>query len=243
MKRQIERLAVGLLMVLIVLGLTPARTPGEGGEAPRTPKQALKEFQSLIGSWRCTGEPFGTREEKLKGFWQEKIDWQWQFKPGDVWLAGTVEKGKYLRAVELRYLPARSRYQLTATTLDKETLTFEGTLDKRRLTLDRIDPKTRQTQRLVFTLLHANRYLTRYETRAEDHTRFTSVYQVGCTKEGVAFASGDDKPECIVSGGLGTMQVVYKGETYYVCCSGCRDAFREDPEKYIKEAAEAKKKK
>jgi len=23
--------------------------------------------------------------------------------------------------------------------------------------------------------------------------------------------------------------------TYYVCCSGCRDAFNENPEKYIKE--------
>jgi YHS domain-containing protein len=33
-----------------------------------------------------------------------------------------------------------------------------------------------------------------------------------------------------------------QGVTYYVCCSGCRDAFNEDPEKYIKEY-EAKKKK
>jgi YHS domain-containing protein len=27
----------------------------------------------------------------------------------------------------------------------------------------------------------------------------------------------------------------HKGETYYVCCSGCRDAFNENPEKYITE--------
>ena len=31
------------------------------------------------------------------------------------------------------------------------------------------------------------------------------------------------------------MPVAYQGKTYYVCCSGCRDAFRDDPEKYIKE--------
>ena len=39
----------------------------------------------------------------------------------------------------------------------------------------------------------------------------------------------------IVSGGLGTIRVSFKGETYYVCCSGCRDAFNEDPQKYVKE--------
>ena len=52
------------------------------------------------------------------------------------------------------------------------------------------------------------------------------MYQVGATKEGVPFAGGDGKPECVVSGGLGTMPVMYKGKTYYVCCSGCRDAFK-----------------
>ncbi|MBU6293541.1 MAG: YHS domain-containing protein, partial [Planctomycetes bacterium] len=33
----------------------------------------------------------------------------------------------------------------------------------------------------------------------------------------------------------GTSTVSYKGETFYVCCSGCRDAFNENPEKYVKE--------
>jgi YHS domain-containing protein len=38
--------------------------------------------------------------------------------------------------------------------------------------------------------------------------------------------------------------VSYNGKDYYVCCSGCRDAFKENPEKYIKEAeAKAKAKK
>ena len=30
-------------------------------------------------------------------------------------------------------------------------------------------------------------------------------------------------------------KTVYKGKTYYVCCGGCRDAFKDDPETYIKE--------
>ena len=37
------------------------------------------------------------------------------------------------------------------------------------------------------------------------------------------------------------MPISYKGETFYVCCSGCRDAFNENPEKYIKEFKAKKK--
>jgi hypothetical protein len=56
----------------------------------------------------------------------------------------------------------------------------------------------------------------------------------------VPFAAGDARPECVVSGGLGTMAISYQGKTYHVCCSGCRDAFKDEPEKYIKEFEERK---
>ncbi len=104
-----------------------------------------------------------------------------------------------------------------------------------------MDEKKKETQRLIVTVLHFNRYLYRYEVKPAESARFALVYQVGATKEGVDFAGGDDAPECVVSGGLGTMPVMFKGQTYYVCCSGCRDAFKEEPEKYIKEF-EARKK-
>jgi hypothetical protein len=93
----------------------------------------------------------------------------------------------------------------------------------------------------VFTLLHANRFLYRYEVQPTDRPAFTRLYQVGVTKEGEPFAGkGDALPECIVSGGLGKIQVSYKGQTYFVCCSGCRSAFNDAPEKFIKEAAAKK---
>jgi hypothetical protein len=230
---------VGLLLLLGLVAVCAA--PTSGAETKRTPKEALQTFQDLIGSWRGTGEPNGSREEKLKGFWQEKIAWQWQFKGSDVWLLATIDKGKYFKSAELRYLPKGDLYQLKATTLGKEVLTFEGTFAKRRLTLERTDPKTKQAQRLVVSLLHSNRYLYRYEQRPADHTVFALVYQVGATKEGVDFASEDRGPECIVSGGLGTSTVMYNGKTFYVCCSGCRDAFNEEPAKYVREF-EAKRK-
>ena len=54
--------------------------------------------------------------------------------------------------------------------------------------------------------------------------------------------AGSSGPECVVTGGLGTISVNYKGKTYYVCCTGCRDEFKDNPEKYIKEYEEKKAK-
>jgi hypothetical protein len=235
MKRFVVR---GSLPVVVFLaGLSLA---GETAEK-KTPKKALQALNDLIGNWRGTGEPNGTREEKQRNFWQEKIAWEWRFKGKDVYLHAAFDKGKYFTAAELRYLPEKQRYQLKAVTPAKETLVFEGPLDKKYLLLERSDEKNKERQRLVVALLHFNRHVYRYEVKAADRTAFREVYRVGATKEGVEFAGDDDKPECVVSGGLGTMPVTYKGRTYYVCCSGCRDAFNEEPEKYIAEF-EARKK-
>jgi hypothetical protein len=232
-----------VLALISLLSLAVLAVPVLTADAPvrKSPKKALQAFNDLIGSWRGTGEPNGTREEKQRNFWQEKIAWEWQFKGDDVFLRAVIDKGKYFTAAELRYLPDKDRYQLTARTPARETLVFEGTRDKNRLTLERQDEKKNETQRLIVTVLHFNRYLYRYEVKPAAGARFALVYQVGATKEGVDFAGGDDAPECVVSGGLGTMPVVYKGKTYYVCCSGCREAFKDEPEKYIKEF-EARKK-
>ena len=47
-----------------------------------------------------------------------------------------------------------------------------------------------------------------------------------------------------MTGGKGTMSTVYKGKTYWFCCTGCRDAFNDDPDAIIAQAEEraAKKK-
>ena len=229
----------GWASAVILVGL-----PASAADAPaaRSPREALKPFNVLIGSWRATGTPVGTREEKQRGFWTESLSWEWQFKGSDAWLRAAWKGGKYFRGGELRYLPAKDVYQLTLQTPAKETLAFTGPLKDHVLTLERVDGLKRETQRLVFTLLHANRFLYRYEVKADDRPLFARVYEVGVTKEGEPFAgAGDAHPECVVSGGLGTIKVEYQGKTYYVCCGGCRSAFKEDPEKFIKEY-EAKKK-
>lgn len=226
----------GLLAILVLLGWA-------SGADPRGPREALQPFNDLIGTWKATGTPEGTQAEKQRGFWTETMTWGWQFKGKDAWLTVTLDKGKHFTRGELRHLPDKELYQLTLTTPTKEEVVFTGKLDDRRLTLAREDAKSRDTHHLILSLLHSNRFVYRYEVRPAGKTLFTRLYQVGATKEGEPFASGDGKPECIVSGGLGTMRVTHKGQTYYVCCSGCRDEFNADPEKYIKEFEEAKKKK
>ena len=74
-------------------------------------------------------------------------------------------------------------------------------------------------------------------------TIFNRKLQVGYTREGVTFGveAGGKRPECCVTGGVGTIAVSYKGTTYYVCCSGCREAFQENPEKYVAEFQRKKK--
>jgi YHS domain-containing protein len=233
-----EAMRTGLVLISLV-----ATTSGLPDVQParRTPREALRPLNDLIGSWRGTGTPEGTREQKQRGFWTETITWSWQFKGEDAWMQVVFTKGKYFSSGELRYLPQQDGFQLTLLTPDKESLAFHGKLVKHQLVLERENKEKNQSERIAVTLLHANRFLYRYEIKPKDRSLFTRQYEVGATKEGVAFAAGGDTmPECVVTGGRGTIAVSYKGQTYHVCCTGCRDAFSDNPEKYIKEAAERK---
>jgi YHS domain-containing protein len=213
--------------------LVALASPSIEAEKDPAPIEALKPFNVLIGKWNASGVPEGTLEEKQKGHWTETLQWAWQFKGNDVWIVVSFDTGKYFARGELRH-EKDDNYQLKLETTDKKTLTFQGPLKNKELRLERIDDTTKETQRLVFSLLHSNRIVYRYETKAADKTFFTKVYRVGAGKDGEPFVSvGFNEKECVVSGGQGTSTVSYMGKTYYVCCSGCRDAFNDDPAKYV----------
>jgi YHS domain-containing protein len=231
-------LAVTLTCLLSTSQADPAKLAAQ--------KDALKPLGSLIAKWKGTGTVDSGSSTPPTRFWTQHTEWEWKFKGDDAWLAAKVEKGDYFTALELRYHADTKQFQWTQTTPDKETHTFLGTLstkDKQQiLTVERTDLKAGVTQRVTVTLLHDNRYLHRLEEQPDGMKTFRRKYQIGETKEGVPFANVPQGPECIVSGGKGTIRVSHKGVDYYVCCSGCRDAFKDEPEKFIKEF-EAKKKK
>jgi YHS domain-containing protein len=228
-----------MLTILVATSLLTCAEP-----APKSAKGALQPLNALIGSWKGTGYPDGSREERQKGFWRETLAFAWHFKGSDVAVYATIDKGKHFTRWEFRYLPAKAAYQLTATTPGRETQKYTGVLTTGKQG-EQIFTFTRtaatESQRLVITLLHRNRFLYRFETKPKDVTIYARRYQVGATKEGEPFASVPTGPECVVSGGQAKIAVHYKGKTYYVCCSGCRDAFNDDPEKFIHEY-EAKRK-
>jgi ribosomal protein L24E len=232
----IRGLVAAFAAFLLVLGSAAA------DDDEPSAKAALQALNDFIGDWKGSGAPEKPRPLPRET-WQESLNWSWRFKGDDAWLVLTVENGKYLQGGELRYLPDKKRYQLTATDAKGQKRVFEGELKKGYLTLDYTDPATKEVQRLMMNSAGDGlRFVYRSSHRPAGGTLFVKGYQVAFTKKGESLAGRAKKAECVVTGGLGTMAVSYNGQTYYVCCSGCRDAFNENPEKYIKEF-EAKKKK
>jgi len=210
---------------------------GAGQQPAKSPKDALQVFGDLIGTWNGTGTPVGTREEVQKGFWTEKMEWGWKFKDKDAWIVVDFTKSKHFTNGELRYVPEKNHFTLTLNTVTKEKVSYVGTIENRDktniLTLDREGNK--ESHKLIFTFLHSNRFLYRYEVKAEGRPLYAKKWSVGATKDGESFAVGSGGPECIISGGRGTSTVMFMGKTYYVCCSGCRDEFNANAAKYVSE--------
>ena len=206
--------------------------------------EAPRDFNKLVGTWKGAGAPDGSQEVRQKGHWSETVAVGWKFLRDDSWLAVTFTDGKLFAAAKLHQSKKdATAWTFTATRPDKTDVAYAGPWDGKQFLLTRDVPETKGVERLTISPLHDNRFIYRLETRKADSTLWTKTYQVGLTKEGVAFAeSGDGDRECVVSGGRGTMPVTYEGKTYYVCCTGCRDEFKEDPKKYVA-AWEAKRKK
>lgn len=226
---------IGLLSLLCLVGV---RAQGEEDS-----KAALQPFNEYIGDWKGLGGPERPTTD-TRATWSEKLSWNWRFKGDDAWLHLQIQNGKHWQGGDLRYLPKEKKYQFTAETKDGKKAQFAGAIQKGYLVLERTDPQTKDVQQLrMNTAAEGARFVYRLARKPDGRTLFTSEYQVACTKVGETLGAREKKVECIVSGGLGTMAVVYKGTTWYVCCSGCRDAFNENPEKYLKEAEERKRKK
>jgi hypothetical protein len=221
-----------MLLTLIVL-VVPA--PGQDKKPQQTAREALKELHEFIGQWNGTGSPARAKPAPTE-LWTETIEWGWRFKGDDAWMEMTVKDGRHFRGGELRYLPDRKRYQLTATDKGGKKMVFEGEYKDGYLRLEGTDPEKKETQRVTMnTAAEGVRFIFLFERKPEGRTLYTRDFQVACNREGQSLATAGKKNECVVSGGLGTMAVSYKGETFYVCCTGCRDAFNEDPQKFINE--------
>src|SRR5687767_6811726 len=141
------------LAAFLVLGLSILAIHHGQGQA-KTARQGLALLGELVGSWKGTGVPTGTKEEQEKGFWTETIACEWQFKKDDAWLKLDFAKGKHFVDGQIHYLPEKDEYRLTLTTTAKTTQIFSGVLKGKVLTFQRQDAEAKEDQKLVVTLLH-----------------------------------------------------------------------------------------
>ncbi len=204
-------------------------------------QEALKAYAPLVGSWRGVGQ---VQRGRVRGAWTESAVWAWKLTSDSAGLEITVKKGKYLKSGVLRAGKAPGTFVFKATLADGTSRTFAGSAaeDKKPLVLT-ADAKAPGggVCRVSFTPLHDTRLLVLLEAGDPELHTFSRLGEVGYTREGVAFAAGESYPLCIVTEGRGTIEVSYKGKTYWVCCTGCRDTFKDDPESVLAEAAAREK--
>ena len=216
----------------------------------------LKPLQVLLGNWR------GTTRREIEGF--KAVDmhgWVWDLQtdprqPALVMSSGG--KSPYVKEARMTWLADVDEFLLTVTSPENEQRVFAGAFSKPVADVAGDDGKLQRTFALRFTQIEPadakeqfqytfnqqenNRYLLEIEKK-RGKAAFRRFDTVSTQREGTSFALSDSdygEKTCIISAGLGTISVSYQGRTYWVCCSGCKAAFEEDPERWIKRAAEEK---
>src|ERR1700736_354956 len=112
-------------LVLLSFGLVLPSVAGGDDTEKKSSREALQGLNDFIGRWEGVGGPDKPRPDP-KDSWNETIEWIWRFKGNDAWLVMTIKNGRHLKEGELRFLPEKQRYQLTATNKDGKKLVYEG---------------------------------------------------------------------------------------------------------------------
>ena len=232
----VSSLAVVLLgmVVLSVIHADESRSSAAKNVASTAAvKEALTQFQDLIGGWIGTGQP---KRGSAVGAWREKADWRWKFAGEQAALECVVEEGKLLKSAMLSFDPAKKSFLLkTVEPIESKEETTEreyaGELHEKKLVMESAGTDSSDGRRITITRLNEKRTLVLFERKAPSQNFYSRIAEVGYTREGTRLAdSNQTGPICVVTGGVGTIKVSFKSETYWVCCTGCRDAFNDDPE-------------
>ena len=205
----------------------------------------MKPLQILLGQWRGI-----TRKEQAL----VPQTWVWDLNtdPSQPALVLTSAESPYFRDGRLTWLASEQAYEFSGTNSQGKRQVLRGTFsrspqqvpgdadDQPQMTfkLELTETVARgqaPSWRLVFNQQENNRLLVEL-SRRRGEGKFRLQDTIGSQREGTSFALSDSdygEKTCVISQGLGTMAVSFKGKTYWVCCSGCKAAFEEEPEKWI----------
>jgi hypothetical protein len=210
---------VGLGLLLIAADDRPSATAG---------KESLAPLQQLVGEWKGVGQP---KRGSTAGSWVEQANWAWQFSDAGAAIVFDAEGGKLFRAGRIVPGDEPGAFVLIGTLPEGEAEErLHGRLNENdQLVLEADEPAEGRPARItVRTVADGDRLLVLYEARRGTGT-FVRLAEVGYTRQGSNFGQGGNGPECVVTGGYGSIAVAYEGRTYYVCCTGCKDLFDSDP--------------
>jgi hypothetical protein len=203
-------------------------------------KLALQPLQAYVGEWKGVGLP---KRGSNQGAWSETSDWAWHFAEGRAELVATLTRNKYFERLQVRPDASAGEFVVLATPVSKAPpIEFSGTLKGDELTATTAAPAGEAPARITVRLIAGgDRMLVLVEKRLSDDA-FARLAEIGSTRKGSSFAkAAASGPECVVTGGLGTIAVEHEGKTYFVCCGGCRDLFNEDPAGVLADYRERKK--
>lgn len=233
-------------------GTVVVKSPAEQLNSVR---EALKPFQILLGRWN------GLSQKAVSDHPEWAYDWVTD--PQFPRLKVTSEKLPYLREGRLAYLPDSDQFELTVTDAVGVQRIMRGTFiepirdvagDGKKLqrtyklqlteqVTESAADSSGEQWRITLNQQENNRYILEID-RKRGNGPFSRVDTVHTQREGTSFALSEtdygDKT-CIISQGLGTITVSYQGQSFMVCCSGCKAAFDDDPQKWIAKWEEKKK--
>lgn len=228
------------------------------GSKPDSEKQIqsvitnLQPLQILLGQWRGT-----TRRDYEDFKAVDNHEWVWDLRsnPNQPALTIKSDKSPYIKTARVTWDTQQNRFTMTVADPTGATKEFAGDFTEPVHEIVGSDDKLHKVFRLEFNQKESgdnselwqfafaqqenNRYLLEVAKR-RGKAEFSRFDTVSTQREGTSFAISDTgyaERTCIISEGLGTTEVTYKGRSYWVCCSGCKAAFEEDPETWIARAA------
>jgi YHS domain-containing protein len=231
MTKSMIRIAACAGVWLFAVALLAA--PQESDKSTKAAKEALSQFNSLIGGWRGTAQP---RRGSATGSWRESAEWIWDFSKPVPAIRYVVTDGKLLKSARITFDDKANLFRASVQLPDGATREYSGKFEDDRLILDSQPDAKNEIYRMSVTRLNEKRTIVLFEKKRAAARSLARVAEIGYTREGTRLAvEGGDGPECVVTGGKGSIAITYKGQTYYVCCSGCKQAFNENPEKILAE--------
>ncbi|MFM9117093.1 MAG: hypothetical protein ACKOU6_13135 [Planctomycetota bacterium] len=218
-----------------------AANPAAAAKANFTPDRAQwRDLTTWVGTWKGVGQ---ARRGSSAGAWTETATWSWDFADQQPTLKLKIERGKYLRQLTLRHQADTQQFELRVELVgERPALKLPATLqDDGALVAvhDKIDGDVPE-RFTIRAIANGDRLMILLEKRGTISERFNRIAEVGYTRQGSDFGKGATFVECVVTGGLGTIPVEHDGQTYYVCCAGCRDLFVMKPAEILAEYRERK---